>query len=171
MGFRLIQHFLPCNCPGVSWSCPSSSQAPIPCEWAPRLGSAKPIACDATAGSDLDAAAASGTMERRGRRLHAASGCSPMRPPNQWHPAAGPGVRPGGPTKAEPGRWRRASGAAGAALIRGGPGRATPNCGRGRRTAQHDRALPPPPHRRAAHQVRPRWPSRPHPRDRLAGLH
>ena len=28
-----------------------------------------------------------------------------------------PGVRPGGPPKAEPGRWRRASGAEGAALI------------------------------------------------------
>jgi hypothetical protein len=36
-----------------------------PGERVPCLGSAKPIACDATAGSDLDAVAGSGTMDRR----------------------------------------------------------------------------------------------------------
>ena len=49
---------------GVSWSPPSSSQPRYPRERAPGLGSAKPIACDATAGSDLDAVAGSGTLER-----------------------------------------------------------------------------------------------------------
>src|SRR2546430_239763 len=34
----------------------------------PCLGSAKPIACDATGGSDLDSAAGSGSLDRRGRR-------------------------------------------------------------------------------------------------------
>jgi len=42
---------------------PSSSQAPDPGERALGRGSAKPIACDATAGSDLDAAAGSGAIE------------------------------------------------------------------------------------------------------------
>ncbi len=42
---------------------PSSSPAPKPGEWALGLGSAKPIACDATAGSDLDAVTASRTIE------------------------------------------------------------------------------------------------------------
>ena len=37
-----------------------------PCEWAPCLGSAKPIACGATAGSDLDAVAASWTIGSEG---------------------------------------------------------------------------------------------------------
>ena len=49
-----------------------------PCEWALGLGSAKPIACDATAGSDLDAVAASWTIGSEGdgcayHRLPAAS--------------------------------------------------------------------------------------------------
>jgi len=35
----------------------------IPGERSPRRGSAKPIACDATAGSDLDAAAGSRTLD------------------------------------------------------------------------------------------------------------
>src|SRR6516164_3965351 len=43
----------------------SFPQAPNPGERVPCLGSAKPIACDATAGSDLDSAAGSGTMERQ----------------------------------------------------------------------------------------------------------
>jgi|HubBroStandDraft_6_1064221.scaffolds.fasta_scaffold302918_3 hypothetical protein len=44
---------------------PSFPQAPNPGERVPCLGSAKPIACDATAGSDLDAVTGSGTMDRR----------------------------------------------------------------------------------------------------------
>jgi len=49
----------------VSRSCPSFLAAAIsPGERSPGLGSAEPIACDATAGSDLDAAAGSGTLER-----------------------------------------------------------------------------------------------------------
>jgi hypothetical protein len=48
-----------------SQSSPSFPQALNPGERVPGLGSAKPIACDATAGSDLDAAAGSGTMDRR----------------------------------------------------------------------------------------------------------
>src|SRR5262249_32120426 len=54
------------------WSSPITGPARlprrrrIPCEWTPGRGSAKPIACDATAGSDLDAVAGSGTMTRRG---------------------------------------------------------------------------------------------------------
>jgi len=48
-----------------SQSSPSFPQAPNPGERVPCLGSAKPIACDATAESDPDAAAASGTMDRR----------------------------------------------------------------------------------------------------------
>jgi hypothetical protein len=48
-----------------SQSSPSFPQAPNPGERVPCLGSAKPIACDATAGSDLDAAAGSGIMDRR----------------------------------------------------------------------------------------------------------
>ena len=46
--------------------------APIPGEWPRGLASAKPIACDATAGSDLDAAAASWTIEaeKDGTALH-----------------------------------------------------------------------------------------------------
>jgi hypothetical protein len=48
-----------------SQSSPSFPQAPNPGERVPCLGSAKPIACDATAGSDLDAVAGSGTMDRR----------------------------------------------------------------------------------------------------------
>jgi hypothetical protein len=43
----------------------SFPQAPNPGERVPCLGSAKPIACDATAGSDLDAVAGSRTMDRR----------------------------------------------------------------------------------------------------------
>jgi hypothetical protein len=39
-----------------------------PGEWTPGLGSAKPLACDATAGSAQDAVAASRTISRRGRR-------------------------------------------------------------------------------------------------------
>ena len=46
-------------------ACPTSSQAPNPGEWTSSRGSAKPIACDATGGSDLDAAAGSGTIDRR----------------------------------------------------------------------------------------------------------
>ena len=48
-----------------SQSSPSFPQAPNPGERVPCLGSAKPIACDATAGSDLDTVAGSGTMDRR----------------------------------------------------------------------------------------------------------
>ena len=48
-----------------SQSSPSFPQAPNPGERVPCLGSAKPIACDATGGSDLDAVAGSGTMDRR----------------------------------------------------------------------------------------------------------
>jgi drug/metabolite transporter (DMT)-like permease len=48
-----------------SQSSPSFPQAPNPGERVPCPGSAKPIACDATAGSDLDAAVASRTMDRR----------------------------------------------------------------------------------------------------------
>jgi len=48
------------------------SQARNPGERALGRGSAKPIACDATGGSDLDAAVGSGTLERRGRRHRAA---------------------------------------------------------------------------------------------------
>ena len=48
-----------------SQSSPSFPQAPNPGERVPRLGSAKPIACGRTAGSDLDALAGSGTMDRR----------------------------------------------------------------------------------------------------------
>ena len=40
----------------------SSSQAPIPCEWSPGLGSAQPIAQRRPEG-DLDAVAASWTIE------------------------------------------------------------------------------------------------------------
>ena len=54
-------------------SFPSSPQAPNPGEWAPGLGSAEPVACDATGGSDLDAAAGSGTIDRHGRRHYAAT--------------------------------------------------------------------------------------------------
>ena len=48
-----------------SQSSPSFPQAPGPGERVPCLGSAKPIACDATAGSDLDTVAGSRTMNRR----------------------------------------------------------------------------------------------------------
>jgi hypothetical protein len=48
-----------------SQSSPSFPQALNPGERVPGLGSAKPMACDAIAGSDLDAAAGSGTMDRR----------------------------------------------------------------------------------------------------------
>ena len=44
---------------------PSFPQAPNPGEQVPCLGSAKPIACDATTGSDLDTVAASRTVDRR----------------------------------------------------------------------------------------------------------
>jgi len=44
---------------------------PIPGERVLCLGSAKPIACDATAGSDLDTAAGSRTLDRRRRRHRA----------------------------------------------------------------------------------------------------
>jgi hypothetical protein len=51
---------------GSGFSVPSVlPQAPNPGERVPCLGSAKPIACDATAASDLDTAAGSGTMIRR----------------------------------------------------------------------------------------------------------
>ena len=46
-------------------STPSSHRRPNPGERVPCLGSAKPIACDATVGSDLDTVAGSGTMDRR----------------------------------------------------------------------------------------------------------
>jgi hypothetical protein len=49
----------------VSWFSPSFLAGAIfPGERAPGPGSAKPIACDATGGSDLDAVTASGTLER-----------------------------------------------------------------------------------------------------------
>jgi len=48
-----------------SRSPPSFPQTPKPGERVPCLSSAKPIACDATAGSDLDTAAASRTMNRQ----------------------------------------------------------------------------------------------------------
>src|SRR5438067_8690323 len=47
-------------------SSPSSAQAPNPGEWAPGLGSAKPIAQRRPRG-DLDATAGSGTMGSRGK--------------------------------------------------------------------------------------------------------
>jgi hypothetical protein len=50
---------------GLSHDSPFFRQAPIPGEWAPCLGSAKPIACDATAESALYTVAGSWTMERR----------------------------------------------------------------------------------------------------------
>ena len=49
-------------------------QPPKPGGWAPSRGSAKPIACDANEGSDFDAATASGTRDRRGRRHRPAPG-------------------------------------------------------------------------------------------------
>jgi hypothetical protein len=77
--------------------------AKIPSERAPGLGSAKPIACDATAGSGLDAATGSGTMDRRGRRLPAIGlrdvraalisvlcGCGPAYDGRGPHKAGGP---------------------------------------------------------------------------------
>jgi hypothetical protein len=67
-----------------SQSSPSFPQAPNTGERVPRLGSAKPIACGATAGSDLDAVAGSGIMDRREdvtvqRRLR-----RPVSPTDQW---------------------------------------------------------------------------------------
>jgi len=47
----------------------SSPQAPNPGEWTPGLGSAKPIARDATGGSEPDAVAASSTIGLGGKRL------------------------------------------------------------------------------------------------------
>src|SRR5215813_10869741 len=44
------------------------------------LGSAEPIACDATAGSDLDTAAGSWTIGRRGRRHRQHRACVPGEP-------------------------------------------------------------------------------------------
>jgi leucine-zipper of insertion element IS481 len=80
----------------------------MPCEWAPGLVSAKPIACDATAGSALDAVAASWTMQapretcppstrmrRRGARLI------------NRKLAGGAGARRPGPPKAGGRRWCR----------------------------------------------------------------
>jgi hypothetical protein len=59
-----------------SQSSPSFPQAPNPGEWVPCLGSAKPVACDATAGSDLDTVAGSGTMDRReDGTVHLLAGC------------------------------------------------------------------------------------------------
>ena len=74
-----------------------------PCEWAPGLGSAKLIACDATAGSDLDAVAASWTIGSEG------DGCAHHRaacrdPPGSACSVAMARRAPGGPPqKAEPG--------------------------------------------------------------------
>jgi hypothetical protein len=47
---------------GAGPYCPFPRSRRTPCDWVPCLGSAKPIVCDATAGSDLDAVAGSGTI-------------------------------------------------------------------------------------------------------------
>ena len=54
--------------PGSSFPPHLPRRRRIPGERSPRLGSAQPIACDATRGSDLDTAAGSGTLDRPGRR-------------------------------------------------------------------------------------------------------
>ena len=57
-----------------------------PWEWSPGLESAQPIACDATAGSALDAVAASWTIERRGRWRHPAPDVRRVSLADQWRP-------------------------------------------------------------------------------------
>jgi hypothetical protein len=47
-----------------------------PCERAPGRGSAKPIACYATAGSDLDAAPGSWTLEAPRKTAACSTGCA-----------------------------------------------------------------------------------------------
>jgi hypothetical protein len=74
-----------------------------PCEWAPGLGSAKPIACDATVGSDLDAVTASWTTgSEAGGCAHHRTACRASHL-DQRALRLRPGVRRGGPPKAEPG--------------------------------------------------------------------
>jgi hypothetical protein len=73
-----------------------------PCEWTPGLGSAKPIACDATAGSDLDAVAASWTIGSEGDG-GAHTGLPAVRASWITGPRMWPGVRRAGLAKAEPG--------------------------------------------------------------------
>src|SRR5260370_25231225 len=66
-----------------------------PCEWARGLGSAKPIACDATAGSDLDAEAASWTIGSEGDGYaHHRAAC--REPPGSACPVAMARRAPGG---------------------------------------------------------------------------
>jgi hypothetical protein len=70
-----------------SQSSPSFPQAPNLDDRVQCLGSAKPIACDATAGSDLDAVAGSRTMDRRedGTAQHRFAAVSLT---DQWCPAS-----------------------------------------------------------------------------------
>src|SRR5712691_790067 len=57
---------------------------------------------------DLDAAAGSGTMDRRGRRQRAfTSNECRTRVTDQWSAMPGVGARSAGPPKAEAERWRR----------------------------------------------------------------
>jgi hypothetical protein len=74
-----------------------------PLEWPPGLDSAKPIACDATAGSDLDAVAASWTIEAEedGTALHRHR--LAYKPSDLPASSVRPGVRPGGPPRLSPG--------------------------------------------------------------------
>ena len=92
-------------------------------EWTPGRGSAKPIACDATAGSDLDAAAGSRTLDRRGRRHCAAQIACPVSHANQPRQGRGAGTRrPGPPPRPEAGRKCRPAARAACRLDPGGEG-------------------------------------------------